>query len=70
MCRVHGVWLPELREDQRSAKAEVCVLVSRVLPKGVETFDLVDGVWITSPRVAIPVAIMLRQALEVPADSA
>ncbi len=56
-------WLPKLREDQRCAKAEVCVLVSQVLPKGVETFDLVDGVWITSPRVAIPVAIMLRQAL-------
>lgn len=56
-------WLPKLREDQRSAKAEVCVLVSQVLPKGVESFDLMDGVWITSPRVAIPVAIMLRQAL-------
>ena len=56
-------WLPKLREDQRSAKAEVCVLVSQVLPKGVETFDLVDGVWVTSPRVAIPVAIMLRQGL-------
>src|SRR5450830_163273 len=55
-------WLPKLREDQRCAKAEVCVLVSQVLPRGVETFDLVDGVWITSPRVAIPVAIMLRQA--------
>lgn len=56
-------WLAKLREDQRSAKAEVCVLVSQVLPKGVENFDLVDGVWITSPRVAIPVAIMLRQGL-------
>ena len=56
-------WLPKLREDQRSAKAEVCVLVSQVLPKGVESFDLVDGVWITSPRVAIPVAIMLRHGL-------
>ncbi len=56
-------WLPKLREDQRSAKAEVCVLVSQVLPKGVETFDLVDGVWVTSPRAAIPVAIMLRQGL-------
>ena len=56
-------WLSKLREDQRSAKAEVCVLVSQVLPKGVETFDLVDGVWIVSPRVAIPVAIMLRQGL-------
>ncbi len=56
-------WLTKLREDQRSAKAEVCVLVSQVLPKGVETFDLMDGVWITSPRAAIPVAVMLRQGL-------
>ena len=56
-------WLAKLREDQRRAKAEVCVLVSQVLPKGVETFDLIDGVWITSPRAAIPVAMMLRQGL-------
>ena len=56
-------WLTKLREDQRRAKAEVCVLVSEVLPKGVETFDLMDGVWITSPRAAIPVATMLRQGL-------
>ena len=39
------------------------MLVSQALPKGVENFDLMDGVWITSPRVAIPVAIMLRQGL-------
>jgi hypothetical protein len=56
-------WLPKLRDDQRRAKAEICVLVSQVLPKGVETFDLADGVWVTSPRAAIPVAIMLRQGL-------
>lgn len=56
-------WLAKLREDQRTAKAEVCVLVSQALPKGIETFDLIDGVWITSPRAAIPVATMLRQGL-------
>lgn len=56
-------WLAKLRGDQRTAKAEISVLVSQVLPQGVETFDLVDGVWITHPRVALPVAIMLRQSL-------
>jgi hypothetical protein len=56
-------WLPKLRDDQRRAKAEVCVLVSQVLPKGVETFDFADGVWVTSPRAAMPVAMMLRQGL-------
>ncbi len=42
----------KLREDQRTAKAEIAVLVSQVLPKGVESFDVVDGVWVTSPRAA------------------
>ena len=56
-------WLAKLRDDQRRAKAEVCVLVSQVLPKGVDTFDFADGVWVTSPRAAIPVAMMLRQGL-------
>jgi hypothetical protein len=56
-------WLVKLREDQRTAKAEVAVLVSQVLPKGVESFDVVDGVWVTSPRAALPVATVLRHTL-------
>ena len=56
-------WLIKLREDQRSAKAEVAVLVSQALPKGIETFDVQDGVWITTPRAALPVATMLRHTL-------
>src|ERR1039457_3889082 len=56
-------WLAKLRDDQRTAKAEIAVLVSQVLPKDVEAFDLVNGVWVTHPRVALPVAIMLRQSL-------
>jgi hypothetical protein len=56
-------WLAKLREDQRTAKAEISVLVSQVLPKGVEAFDVVDGVWVTSPRAALPVATILRHTL-------
>jgi len=56
-------WLAKLREDQRTAKAEISVLVSEVLPKGVETFGAVDGVWVTNPRVALPVATILRHTL-------
>lgn len=56
-------WLTKLREDQRAAKAEVAILVSQVLPKGIEAFDVVDGVWVTSPRAAVPVAIVLRHSL-------
>jgi len=56
-------WLVKLREDQRAAKAEIAIIVSQTLPKGVETFELIDGVWVTHPRAAIPVAITLRHTL-------
>jgi hypothetical protein len=56
-------WLPKLREDQRTAKAEVAVIVSAILPKDVETFGQIDGVWITHPRTILPVAVALRQTL-------
>jgi len=56
-------WLPKLREDQRAAKAEIAILVSSVLPKGVETFDVIDGVWVAHPRCVLPVSAILRNTL-------
>lgn len=56
-------WLVKLRDDQRTAKAEVAVIVSQILPKGIETFEMVEGVWVTHPRAALPVAMILRQSL-------
>ena len=56
-------WLVKLREDQRQAKAEIAIIVSQALPKDVETFDLIDEVWVAHPKTAIPVAMALRQSL-------
>ncbi len=56
-------WLAKLRDDQRNAKAEIALIVSSALPKGVEAFDLIDGVWVAETRFAIPLAIALRQSL-------
>jgi hypothetical protein len=56
-------WLTKLRQDQRAAKADFALLVSRVLPKGVDLFDHVDGVWVLDPKCVIPLAIALRQSL-------
>ncbi len=56
-------WLAKLRDDQRTAKAEMALIISQVLPKGTESFNFVDGVWVAEPRCAIPVAIALRQSL-------
>ena len=56
-------WLPKVRDNQRTAKADFAVLVAQVLPKDVETFALVDGIWITHPRCVIPMALVLRHAV-------
>ena len=56
-------WLSKLRDDQRAAKAEFAVIVSQALPKDVDTFNLVDGIWVTCPKTLLPVAVVLRQAL-------
>ena len=56
-------WLPKLREDQRAAKAEVAVIISQALPKEIESFGFVDGIWVAEPKVALPVAMSLRQSL-------
>lgn len=56
-------WLPKLREDQRRCNADIALVISSALPKGVETFDLVDNVWVAHPRCALPVATALRQSL-------
>jgi hypothetical protein len=56
-------WLTKLRQDQRTAKADFALLVSRVLPKGVDLFDHIDGIWVLDPKCVIPLAIALRQSL-------
>ena len=54
--------IAKLREDQRRAKADMALIVSNALPKGVHSFDHVDGIWVKEPRCAIPVSIALRQS--------
>lgn len=56
-------WLAKLRQDQRAAKADSALLVSRMLPKGVDLFDHIEGIWVLDPKCAIPIAIALRQSI-------
>lgn len=56
-------WLAKLREDQRAAKAEIAVIVSQSLPKEIETFGLVENVWVTHTKTVLPVALTLRHTL-------
>jgi len=56
-------WLAKLRDDQRAAKAELAVLLTSVLPREVETFAMIEDVWVTGQKSAVPLATALRQLL-------
>ncbi|MBL0691117.1 MAG: DUF2130 domain-containing protein [SAR324 cluster bacterium] len=56
-------WLAKLREDQRSKKAEISVLVSKILPKTITSFGIIDNVWVAAPEYAIPLGTALRLTL-------
>jgi hypothetical protein len=56
-------WIPKLKDDQRALKAEIAVLASMVLPKGISHFANVDGVWVTDFSTVIGVASALRTNL-------
>ena len=54
-------WLSKLRNDKRTINADEALMVSNALPKGIITFDLKDGVWVTGPNCVLPVAAALRE---------
>lgn len=58
------LWIQKLKEDQRLVKAEIAVIVSSVLPEGVNGISLRDSVWVCDIKLAISIAIALRQSLE------
>lgn len=56
-------WLSKLKDDQREIKAEIAVLVTETLPKGIESFGQIEGVWVTSSLLSIALASVLRASL-------
>ena len=56
-------WLPKLRGDQRSARADLAVLVTQAMPPDVQHFNELDGVWVSSLGCTLPVATALRASL-------
>jgi hypothetical protein len=59
----HG-WLAKLRDDQRAAGADVAIIATAVMPKDVEDFGQIDGVWVVPLQMVIPVGAVLRQGLQ------
>ncbi len=56
-------WLAKLRDDQRASGCEIAVITSVALPEGIESFGVIDGIWVCAPRYAVPLAVSLRHGL-------
>lgn len=56
-------WITKLKEDARTLKADISVLVTSVLPEGVNSFAQIDGVWVCDMNSAIPLAFALRERI-------
>ncbi len=56
-------WIKKMKGDQGLANADVCIIVSKVLPDTISTFGCLDGIWVLDAAYAIPVTAMLRQHL-------
>lgn len=56
-------WLQKLKDDLRAVKGDIAVIVSEALPKDIDNFGQVKGVWITSRSCAGSLAAALRSLL-------
>ncbi len=56
-------WIPKLRDDQRSAKADISILVTQTLPKGTDLFEWIGGVWVVRWDAAMPLAWAVRAGM-------
>lgn len=56
-------WIPKLKADARTCKADICLLVSETLPDTINEFSEMDGVWVCSISACVSLAHVLRQTL-------
>lgn len=57
-------WIPKLKEDNLTAKADISVLVTTAFPKGVKgPFAIIDNVWIVTPENVKDLSLVLRYGL-------
>lgn len=56
-------WIAKLKDDMIETRASIGLLVSVVLPEGLQRFGQIEGVWVSDPLCALPLAAALRQQL-------
>jgi hypothetical protein len=58
-----GDWAAKAKKDSTEAKAEIAVIVSEILPKGITDFGPHEGVWVTRQAFALVLGAALRQGV-------
>jgi len=56
-------WVEKLRNDMRTKKADVAILVTQAYPRDMDRFGIRDGVWICSFKEVIGLSSALREGL-------
>ncbi|NNN05218.1 MAG: DUF2130 domain-containing protein [Elusimicrobia bacterium] len=56
-------WLQKLKDDQREAKADIGIIVSAILPKGINHIGCVEGVWVTDVPSLVGLGTALRAGI-------
>ena len=56
-------WILKLKDDKRRIGADVAVLISNVLPSGIDRFGQYDGVWVGDYEAIIGLSTALRSSL-------
>jgi len=58
-----AAWIPKLKDDMIEVRASLAILVSVVLPEDIRRFGQLDGIWVSDPLCAVPLAAALREQL-------
>lgn len=56
-------WITKVKDDSREAKAEISLIVTAVMPKGVEGIGQQDGVWVCDFRSMLGAVLALRASI-------
>lgn len=56
-------WLQKLKHDQGTAEADVCLLVTKVLPDDIKGFGIKNGIWVLEYQYVVPLVTTLRYHL-------
>lgn len=56
-------WIAKMKEDRLRVNATLSIIVSRVLPKGIEKFGIYEGIWVVDWTYVAEISMILRNQM-------